>query len=36
MNSMLPMQRFAEPLRVTGSHGDRHGPAAGGKRRAGA
>ena len=30
------MQRLAEPLRMTGTHGDRRGPAAGGKRRAGA
>jgi len=36
MTSLLPMQRFAEPLRMTGTHGDRRGPAAGGKRRAGA
>ena len=36
MISILPMQRFAEPLRITGAHDDRRGPAAGGKRRAGA
>ncbi len=36
MTSLLPMQRFAEPLRITGPHDDRRGTAAGGKRRAGA
>jgi len=36
MTSLLPMQRFAEPLRMTGTHADQRGPAAGGKRRAGA
>ncbi len=36
MTNLLPMQRFAEPLRMTGTHGDARGPAAGGKRRVGA
>ena len=36
MTIILPMQRFAEPLRMTSTHSDRRGPAAGGKRRAGA
>ncbi len=36
MTSLLPMQRFAAPLQMTGTHGDRRGSAAGGKRRAGA
>ena len=36
MTSLHPMQRFAEPLRMTGTHGDRRGTAAGGKRRTGA
>ena len=32
----LLMQRIAEPLRMTGRHDNGRGPAAGGKRRAGA
>jgi hypothetical protein len=36
MTRLPSMQRLAEPLRGTGTNGDRRGPAAGGKRRAGA